>query len=142
MPLRATEVVIQISLANKRDIWRAERQQRKHLAIRTVTSEAVVNSRVEQLCLPTDVIKKLGLKRVARRKARTAQGIVRVSIYGPVSITVQDRFATVDVIELTTVNRIQLGWVTLAMLELQVDSTARTLVDMPPDYAEWARDEA
>ena len=141
MLLPSTEVVSQITLANKRDIWRAERQQKKQLRIRTVTSDAIVSYRVEQLCLPPDVIKKLGLKRVARRKARTSQGIERVSIYGPVSLSLGDRFATVDAVELATTNQILLGWITLSTLQLQDDSNSQTLVDMPPDYAAWARND-
>jgi predicted aspartyl protease len=98
---------------------------------RIVVSDALVDSGATTLSLPTRLIQQLGLEKSYEKRATSARGTATVNVYGPVRITLLDRFCSVDVMEVPDEVPVLVGQIPLEMLDLVIDLQGRRLTGNP-----------
>jgi predicted aspartyl protease len=87
------------------------------------------------------MIQKLGLVKQKEKDVRTANGVVKRGIYSPVSITIFDRDANLDVMELPDDGTPPLlGYLALEAMDLLVDSKEQKLIVNPANDGKWVID--
>jgi predicted aspartyl protease len=119
------------------DCFCAEQNEIGWSAIRRyIASHAVIDTRATYLCLPTDVIRKLGLKHVGCRRCDIGWNPF-ANIYEAVRLTIQDRFGSMDVMELPNEWPVTIGDTAILTLGLIVDPLTGKLVDNPEFPHGW-----
>ena len=130
-------VLTEVSIENLGDRLEAERGLRSSDEIRKSTIEdALVDTGATTLALPTSIINQLGLKKVYEKQAKSTRGVGPVSVYEAVRLTIQDRFCTVDVMEVPDDIPVLVGQIPLVMLDLVVDLQGRRLIGNPEHNGE------
>ena len=117
---------------NLGDLAEVDRGTRETGAVRRIhVKDALVDTGATTLALPTWMIAQLGLKKAYERQARSTRGIGPVPVYEAVRVTIQERFCTVDVMEVPDDVPVLVGQIPLEMLDLVVDPQARRLIGNP-----------
>jgi predicted aspartyl protease len=98
---------------------------------RVVVPDALVDTGATGFGLPTSIIRRLGLPKVGDKRATTSAGPATFSLYGPVRITIQGRFMTVDVLEVPDGTPALVGQIPLEGLDFVVDLQGRRLTGNP-----------
>jgi hypothetical protein len=99
---------------------------------RLEVADALVKTCMTHLAMPRRLIEQLGFdKPFSAYQALSTHGLVSRSLYGPVRLTVQDRFCTVDVAEVPEECPVIIGQVPLALLDFVVDSAGQCLTGNP-----------
>ena len=125
-------VITEVTVENLGDIFEVERGSRAPNQVRRVTvSDALVDTGATTLALPTQLITRLGLKKVYEKRAKSTHGTGNVSVYEAVRLTIDNRFCTVDVMEVPDDVPALVGQVPLEMLDLVVDPQGRRLTGNP-----------
>jgi predicted aspartyl protease len=94
--------------------------------------DALVDTGSTYLSMPHRMIEELGFdKPFTTRESQTAAGERTVGIYGPVRLSVQDRFCTVDIAETDDGCPVLIGQVPLELLDFVVDLKGQRLVGNP-----------
>jgi predicted aspartyl protease len=84
------------------------------------------------LAMPRKLIDQLGFtKPFTTQTARTTHGNVLANLYGPVRLTVEVRFCTVDIAEVGDDCSVLIGQVPLELLDLVVDTQGQRLIGNP-----------
>ena len=95
------EQTTQVKLANQSDLILVRADVMKSEDVRRLTvEEALVDTGATGLCLPTPLIKQLGLTPLRRVQAETANGMVERVTYSEVEYTVLQRSDSIRVTDL------------------------------------------
>jgi predicted aspartyl protease len=122
----------EVTVESMEDLWAVKSGQRTADQVRRlVVKDALVDTGATTLALPTRLIQQLGLNKVTEKRVRTSSGSHQVSIYDAVRVTIQDRFCTVDVMEVPDDVPVLVGQIPLEMLDLVVDPQGGRLIGNP-----------
>ncbi len=121
-------IVTKIRVDNLADILLAERGQVAPQQVRSIETDALVDTGATFLCLPSKTITELGLSFLETRIATTATGRVERRIFQGVRLTILDRRCDINVMELQDGVPPLVGYVPLELLDFQPDVQQRTLV--------------
>ena len=121
----------QATLENFNDMAKVVEGTLLPVNVRSVTVDFLVDTGAAMLCLPTHVIEQLGLfqHRTVRSQtanAQTANGIVQAKVYSHVRLSILDREASMEVMEIPDGTPPLLGYLPLEMLALSVNPTPHT----------------
>ena len=103
---------------------------------RLTVSDALVDTGVTGLCLPTSLIKHLGLTPVETTRVRTATGIAERVLYSEVQFTILERTRSIQVTDLPEGSPVLVGHMVLEHLDLCVD-IKEGLIYNPAHDGEW-----
>jgi predicted aspartyl protease len=98
---------------------------------RSIVTDALVDTGATMLSLPTSLIEKLGLNKYSTRRVRSATGVAEANLYAAVRLTIQDRFCTMDVMEVPDGTPVLIGQLPLEQLDFVVDLQSRALIGNP-----------
>jgi len=131
-------VLVTATIENLGDLFEVERGSRLNEHVRRVTvHDALVDTGATTLALPTSLIRELGLIKCYEKQARSSRGIGPVSVFEAVRLTLlEDRFCTVDVMEVPNDIPVLIGQIPLEMLDLVVDLQGRRLIGNPAHHGE------
>lgn len=126
-------VVTKAVIENAGDLIEFERGMRQRDQVRQlIVPDALVDTGATTLALPTRMIQKLGLTKAYEKRGLSSRGTSIVNIYGPVRLTLlEDRFCTVDVMEVPDEVPVLIGQIPLEMLDLVVDLQGRKITGNP-----------
>jgi predicted aspartyl protease len=125
-------VLTEATIENLEDLWAVERQLLPPEEVRRITvSDALVDTRVTLLSLPSRLIRQLGLSPHRRRRVISSTGATEATVYDAVRLTIQDRDCTVDVMEVPDEVPVLIGQLPLENLDLVVDLRGRCLTGNP-----------
>lgn len=125
-------VLTDAKVESLKDLWDVERGLiPTDQARRLVLTDALVDTGATTLALPTRFVQQLGLKKVDEKRATSSAGTHQVNVYEAVRLTIQDRFCTVDVMEVPDDVPVLIGQIPLEMLDLVVDPRSRRLTGNP-----------
>lgn len=125
-------VVTEATIENLSDLYLAEAGALPTDQIRRIeVDDALVDTGATLLSLPMKMIKQLGLKPVVQKKVTSSGGLVEAWLYSSVRLTIQDRFCTVDVLEVSDDVPPLIGQIPLEQLDLVVDLRNRRLMGNP-----------
>lgn len=125
-------VLTEAKVESLKDLWDAQRNLLPAEQIRQVTvSDALADTGSVYLSLPTRLIQQLGLAPVLQRETLTTGGPRQTTMYEAVRLTIQDRFCTVDVLEVPDPVPVLIGQVPLELLDLVVDPKNQRLIGNP-----------
>ncbi len=111
-------IVQKAKLQNVGDLCGVQEGYLKPSEIREAEVEFLVDTGAAMLSLPPDRVKALGLYVIHRRKVITATGEVIRRVYSPVRVTILDREADMNVMEISPGSPSLLGYLPLEMLDL------------------------
>ena len=125
-------IVVTLHLANMVDRDLLERGFISESEVRTYTvNNALVDTGSTRLCLPADIIKKLGLKIAGTIDAQTATGPETLDVYKGLELTVEGREGRYDCVELPEGQTPLLGLIPLEDLGLDPDLQNQRLKHLP-----------
>jgi predicted aspartyl protease len=94
--------------------------------------DALVDTGSSHLAMPRRLIEQLGFDEpFTNYQAMTTNGMVSRGIYGPVRLTVQNRFCNVDIAEVADDCPVLIGQVPLEQLDFVVDPKGQCLIGNP-----------
>jgi predicted aspartyl protease len=136
------KVVVAAKIENLADLLQAQQgtlppDQVRHLDI----TDALVDTGAVYLSLPRRWVEQLGLQKISSPKMRTTAGAAEAGVYGTVRLTVQDRFCTVDVLDVPDDCPALIGQVPLELMDFVVDPKNRRLMGNPEHGGEWMHDQ-
>jgi len=108
--------------------------------IRTVEIEGVVDTGVAYLCLPPDVIERLGLLYSHTREVTTANGRVKRRIFNGAIIIIQDREIEMQVMENDVTTPPLIGYLVLESMDFVVDTKSQRITPNPEHDGKWVMD--
>lgn len=121
----------QVKIENYSDVDMVRQGMKTPTAIRSIETEALVDTGATTLCLPARMISQLGLASLRKKKVKTSRGIDEITVYSPAQLTVMERQCIVEVFELPDNVQPLLGYVPLEWLDLQIDPKAKKLIPNP-----------
>jgi len=126
------KVVVSIKIENLQDAWLIEQGQLSPEEARVIEiTDALVDTGCSILGLPSKYIRKLGLIAMYRRPIRTASGLTETTVYGAVRLTVQDRYCSMDVLEVPDSISVLIGQIPLEQLDFMIDMKNQKLIGNP-----------
>jgi len=106
--------------------------------VRRVTVEqALVDTGASTLSLPSSLIKQLGLTKVSTRRITTATGQSHADRYSAVRLKIEERDATVEVMEVPDGVPVLIGQIPLEYMDFVVDPANQRLIGNPAHGGEW-----
>lgn len=131
------KVVVTLNLTNWADTVLAERGFIPEEEIRSCTvDDALVDTGSTRLCLPADVIARLGLKQTDTITAHTALGLETVKVFEGLILNVEGREGRYDCVELLTGQTPLLGLIPLEDMGLDPDLQNQRLRHLPKEGKE------
>jgi predicted aspartyl protease len=125
-------VLAEARIENLEDLWAVKRGLRTADQARSVTvTDALVDTGATLLSLPTALIQRLGLTKVASKRVRSSLGASEVGLYEAVRLTIGGRSCTMDVMEVPNDVPVRIGQLPLEHLDCVVDLRSRTLIGNP-----------
>lgn len=125
-------IVVSLTLTNGADRMLLEQGFIATNEVRTCqVDNALVDMGATRLCLPADIIQKLGLKQTGMIDAHTATSIRPVQVYEGLELTVEGRTGRYSCLELPAGTTPLLGWLPLKDLGLNPDLQAQKLIHLP-----------
>ena len=135
--VRKMEHTTRIELENLKDLHLAEAGVINSEDVRRLTIEnALVDTGATGLCLPKSLVEQLGLTRLRKTRAQTANGIAERTIYSEVQYTVLERSDSIKVTDLPEDAPVLVGHMILEALDLCVD-IENGLIYNPAHDGEW-----
>ena len=128
-------ITTQITITNGADQIRVEDGTISPDAVRVVTlDDVLVDTGATTLCLPADVIARLGLRLLREVGAETATGSTTVRLFRDAAVSLMGREGTFDCVELPEGRAPLLGVIPLEFLgaELDLQKQALRLLPMTP----------
>ena len=108
--------------------------------VRTVEFDALVDTGAAYLCLPPELIQKLGLKYSFSRSVTTANGLVTRRIFKGADITIRDRNEQMSVMENDEQTPPLIGYLVLETLDFIVNPKSQQLMGNPEHDGKWVVD--
>jgi predicted aspartyl protease len=125
-------VMTEATIENLKDLWDAERGLIANEQVRKLDlSDALVDTGATLLSLPTRMIRQLGLSKTGAKRVTSSTGAGTADIYSAVRLTIQDRFCTMDVMEVPDDVPALIGQIPLEHLDFVVDLRNRKLIGNP-----------
>lgn len=125
-------VLTEATLENLEDLWAVKRGLLTDDNVRRITvSDALVDTGATLLSLPTRLIQQLGLSKMTTKRVTSSTGGGEAAVYEAVRLTIQDRFCTMDVMEVPDDVPVLIGQLPLEHLDFVVDSRNRRLIGNP-----------
>jgi clan AA aspartic protease len=130
-PRLVGQVFTNLVIRNYRDVIAAEERGNGHRVREESLERVLVDTGATHLCLPTDIIERLGL--VLRREivVRTAAGERETRLYGAAEVTIDNRTTLVNVIELPGAAQPLLGVLPMEELGIEPDLANQKLRMLP-----------
>lgn len=124
------QVKTAVRLTNVGDALLQQQGQRVPEAVRTYTTEALIDTGATRCVLPVFVVEQLGLTRLGRTIAQMADGrFVEADVTAPFFVEILDRMTVEDALVLG--NQVLLGVTVLEKLDLLVDCSRQRLIPNP-----------
>ncbi len=128
------KVHTKLTIINRADQILAENNIITEAEIRSITIDQVlVDTGATTLCLPPEIITKLGLKLLKEVNVSTATGIGKARIFQDAKISLFGREGTFECLELPGGRDTLLGVIPLEMLGLEPDLKNQTLKVLPSE---------
>jgi clan AA aspartic protease len=108
--------------------------------IRTAEVEALVDTGAAFLCLPPNVIERLGLMYSHTRGVTTANGRVERRIFHGAVIIIQDRDIQMQVMENDATTPALIGYLVLETMDLVVNTKLQKITPNPEHDGKWIMD--
>lgn len=108
--------------------------------IRVVEVEGVVDTGAAFLCLPPEVIEKLGLLYSHTREVTTANGKVKRRIFNGAIIIIHDRDIQMQVMESDATTPPLIGYLVLETMDFVVDVKSQKIIPNPDHDGKWIMD--
>jgi predicted aspartyl protease len=125
-------VLTEATIENLEDLWAAKRGlMAAGDARRIIVSDALVDSGASLVSLPTRMIRQLGLSKTGTRRVASSGGPAEADLYEAVRLTIQDRWCTMDVLEVPDTVPVLIGQLPLEHLDFVVDMKAHRLIGNP-----------
>ena len=126
-------VAVAATVENAGDLWTVQqgliRPEQVH---RVDIPDALVDTGAAYLSMPLRLIRQLGFDNPFRtRQVRTTSGVRSAGVYGPVRLTIMERFCSTDVVEVPDDCPVLIGQVPLEMLDWVVDTKNQRLIGNP-----------
>ncbi len=112
----------------------------KENEIRTVEVDAVVDTGAAFLCLPPEVIDKLGLLYSHSRGLTSANGRVERRIFNGAVIIIQGRDIQMQVMENDATTPSLIGYLVLETMDFVVDPKGQKVIPNPAHDGKWVMD--
>jgi predicted aspartyl protease len=120
------------TIENLQDLWDVKRGLLPADQVRkVVVTDALVDPGATTLALPSRLIQQLGLSKQYEKRSRSSTGTAPVTIYEAVRLTIQDRYLSVDPMEVPDDVPVLIGQIPLGMLDLVVDPQGGRLTGNP-----------
>ena len=127
-------VFTSIHVANAADADRAAAGQLGEAAVRSVDiPEVLVDTGASHLCLPADLVAKLGLRELRSVDVETAGGARRFRLMRGAEVTIGDRTDVFSCLETPAGSKPLLGVVVMEALGLQPDVQKHQLIFLPDE---------
>lgn len=131
------KVLTPLTVINRADQIRAEDGTISSEQIRSVTlKDVLVDTGATTLCLPADVIAKLGLSLLKEVDVATAMGISKARIFRDATMQLCGREGTFECLELPSGRDALIGVIPLEALGLEPDLRNQTLRVLPTESTE------
>ena len=125
-------VTTEALIENFGDLSLADKGMLKPREVRRVlVRDALGDTGSTMLSLPAKLIKQLGLDKWGERVVTTTAGNRAMGFFGPVRLTIQGRFCTMDVVEVPNSVPVLIGQIPLEHLDFVVDPRRRKLIGNP-----------
>lgn len=92
------------------------------------------------LCLPPDVIERLGLLYSHTQEVTTANGLVKRRIFNGAIIIIQDRDIQMQVMENDVTTPPLIGYLVLEIMDFVVDTKSQRIIPNPEHDGKWVMD--
>ena len=135
-------VTCKAKIENALDSAQARMGQLSVEKVLTITIEdALVDTGASTLALPAKMLRQLGLDiPSSTRRSRNTTGSYEVKSYGPVRLTIFDRYITLDAMEVADECPVLIGQIPLEHLQLVVDMVNHRVEKSPANGGEWVLD--
>jgi clan AA aspartic protease len=121
-----------ITITNRIDQAKAEDGDLAPEKVRSITlSDVLIDTGATTLCLPSDVIKQLGLKKLRDVPVETALGVADARIFQDAKLSLLGREGTFECLELPGGRQPLLGVIPLEALGIEPDLRNQTLRLLP-----------
>ncbi len=130
-------VVVSVRVVNVDDARQAERGEIPISDVRSVILPALVDTGATFLCLPADMVNRLGLPFNRDRLSNTITGPMTLRVFGGARLEIDGRTCDVEVMELPEGRQPLLGQIPLETLDFWVDVVNQRLVGNPEHGGEW-----
>lgn len=131
-------VLVEAKIENLDDVWDVQKGVKTLDQIRSVTvPDALVDSGATTLSLTPSLIEKLGLRKVAEKRIRSATGTGTMGVYQVAQVTIQGRDARVDVMEVPEGSPVLIGQLPLEWMDWVIDMKWQKLIGNPAHGGEW-----
>jgi predicted aspartyl protease len=128
------KVLVSLTVVNRADQVRAEDKTISLEQVRSVDLvDVLVDTGATTLCLPKNVIEKLGLNVLKEVDVMTAMGIGKARIFRDATLLICGREGTFECLELPEGGSPLLGVIPLEMLGLEPDLQSQTLRVLPSE---------
>ncbi|MCS7210545.1 MAG: retropepsin-like aspartic protease [Chloroherpetonaceae bacterium] len=128
-------------LQNSADLVQAQEGKLPIEKVRSLEVEFVVDTGAAYICLPKRMIEALGLVKQKEKDVRTANGIVKRSIFSPVNVKIFDRDTDLNVMELPDDGTPPLlGYLALEAMDLLIDAKEQKVIPNPANEGKWVID--
>lgn len=128
------KVLTSLTITNRADQILAERNLMPQEEVRSVVlNNVLVDTGATTLCLPGDLIEKLGLSVLKEVDVLTAMGLGKARIFQDAKLMICGREGTFECLELPRESNPLLGVVPLEMLGLEPDLQKQTLKVLPSE---------
>jgi predicted aspartyl protease len=131
---------VEFIVENYEDVRNCQAGKLEQENVRSLSEKALVDTGSSMLCLHKDQISQLGLLPDREAKARTANGVVTRTIYGPARISLLNRHYWGEVMEVPDNVPLLLGYIPLENLDLVVDPKASKVIPNPESGGEYTLD--
>jgi predicted aspartyl protease len=112
----------------------------KEAEIRTIETEALVDTGAAYLCLPPGDIEKLGLVHSTIKEVTTANGKVNRRIFYGAVIIIKDREIQMQIMENSVGTPPLIGYLVLEAMDFLVDSKSQRIIPNPAHEGKWIID--
>lgn len=131
-------VTVTAKIENLSDLFLSETGRSETQSVRSLTIDnALVDTGASTLSLPKNLVDQLGLRRRHTKQSMIAAGPRESSICDAVKLTIQDRYCTVDVLELPEGCPVLVGQIPLEAMDWVVELKGQQLIGNPAHGGEW-----
>jgi predicted aspartyl protease len=125
-------VLTAATIENFGDLWAAKQGHIAESDVRRIdVPDALVDSGATLVSIPTRLIKHLGLENTGSRRVTSSTGGGEANMYSAVSLTIQGRTCTMDVMEVPDNVPVLIGQLPLEHLDFVIDMKKHELIGNP-----------
>jgi predicted aspartyl protease len=125
-------VLTAATIENFGDLWDAKQGLIADSDVRRIdVPDALVDSGATLVSIPTRLIKHLGLENTGSRRVTSSTGGGEANMYSAVSLTIQGRTCTMDVMEVPDNVPVLIGQLPLEHLDFVIDMKKHELIGNP-----------